>query len=158
MLYRLYRKQRLQTDLQTAWDFMSAPANLTRITPAYMGFHILTEKEQLQQMHAGQLIEYYVTPLAGIKLHWVTEITHVKDKSYFVDEQRFGSYGFWHHQHFLKEVAAGVEMVDLLHYKLPFGFMGRLMHHLLVKKKINGIFDYRYQKLEEIFNAAKPLS
>lgn len=152
MLHSLHTKQFLKSDLNTVWDFMSSPANLARITPAYMGFHILSDIAETK-MYPGQIIEYYVTPVAGIKMHWVTEITHVKDLGYFVDEQRFGPYSFWNHKHFLKEVPGGVEMTDILHYKVPFGFLGKIVNSLFVKKKIKEIFDYRYHKLEELFNA-----
>ncbi len=137
--------------MATLWDFMSSPANLAKITPAYMGFHILSDVANTK-MYPGQIIEYYVTPVAGIKMHWVTEITHVKDKEYFVDEQRFGPYSFWHHKHFLKEVPGGIEMTDILHYKIPFGFLGKIVNSLFIKNKIKEIFDYRYNKLEELFN------
>lgn len=137
--------------MATLWDFMSSPANLAKITPAYMGFHILSDVASTK-MFPGQVIEYYVTPVAGIKMHWATEITHVKDKEYFVDEQRFGPYSFWHHKHFLKEVPGGIEMTDILHYKIPFGFLGKIVNSLFIKHKIKEIFDYRYNKLEELFN------
>ncbi len=137
--------------MATLWDFMSSAANLAKITPAYMGFHILSDVANTK-MYPGQIIEYYVTPVAGIKMHWVTEITHVKDKEYFVDEQRFGPYSFWHHKHFLKEVPGGIEMTDILHYKIPFGFLGKIVNSLFIKNKIKEIFDYRYNKLEELFN------
>ncbi|MFO0321837.1 MAG: SRPBCC family protein [Bacteroidota bacterium] len=152
MLHRLQTKQLFKSDMTTLWDFMSSPANLSKITPSYMGFHILSAIENTK-MHPGQIIEYYVTPLAGIKLHWVTEITHVANKEYFVDEQRFGPYAFWHHKHILKEGSGGIEMIDDLHYKLPFGVFGKLINHLFVKKKLKEIFDYRYAKLEELFNS-----
>lgn len=152
MLHTLHTKQFLKSNLTTVWDFMSSPSNLARITPAYMGFHILSDIKDTK-MYPGQIIEYYVTPVAGIKMHWVTEITHVKDLGYFVDEQRFGPYSFWHHKHFLKEVPGGVEMTDVLHYKVPFGILGKIVNSLFVKKKIKEIFDYRFHKLEEIFNA-----
>ena len=120
-----------------------------------MGFDILSDKEDIRKMYQGQVIEYYVTPLLGLKMHWVTEITHVKTNEYFVDEQRFGPYQFWHHSHFLKEVKDGVEMTDILRYKLPFGILGNVANALFVKKKINEIFNYRYIKLEELFNGGK---
>ena len=88
-------------------------------------------------------------------MHWVTEITHVQDHCYFVDEQRFGPYALWHHKHFLKEVNGGVEMTDILHYKVPFGFIGKIVNYFFIKNKINEIFDFRYHKLEEIFNNGK---
>ena len=155
MLHTLHTKQFLKSDLNTVWDFMSSPENLARITPDYMGFDIISDKESIQKMYPGQLIEYYVSPILGIKMHWVTEITHVQDHCYFVDEQRFGPYALWHHKHFLKEVNGGVEMTDILHYKVPFGFIGKIVNYFFIKNKINEIFDFRYHKLEEIFNNGK---
>jgi ligand-binding SRPBCC domain-containing protein len=152
MLHTLKTTQLLRSDLQTVWEFMSSPQNLSKITPSYMGFDILSDKEDIRKMYQGQVIEYYVTPLLGLKMHWVTEITHVKTNEYFVDEQRFGPYQFWHHSHFLKEVKDGVEMTDILRYKLPFGILGNVANALFVKKKINEIFNYRHAKLEGIFN------
>ena len=102
-------------------------------------------------MYPGQIIEYVVTPVAGIKTKWVTEITHVKDLEYFVDEQRFGPYSLWHHKHFLKEIKNGVEMEDLIHYKLPLGFLGQMVHPFLVRPKLQEIFEYRRKKLNELF-------
>jgi ligand-binding SRPBCC domain-containing protein len=102
-------------------------------------------------MFAGQIIQYIVTPVLGIKTKWVTEITHVVDGSYFVDEQRFGPYSLWHHKHFIKEIDGGVEMEDIVDYKIPFGWLGQLMHPILVKPKLNEIFKYRTKKLEELF-------
>jgi ligand-binding SRPBCC domain-containing protein len=155
MLHSLERKQFLQTDVSTLWAFMSSPKNLAKITPAYMKFEILSNKEDLNHMYPGQIIEYYVQPLGSIKMHWVTEITHVKESEFFVDEQRFGPYAFWHHKHYLKAVQGGVEMTDILHYKLPFGFIGKLINTLFVKKKVNEIFDYRSKKLETLFATPK---
>lgn len=151
MLHTKKSHQFLKTDITTLWDFMSSPKNLATITPAYMGFHILSDLGD-EKMYAGQIIEYYVTPVAGIKMHWVTEITHVKDKHYFVDEQRIGPYALWHHKHFLKEVPGGVEMNDLVHYKAPFGILGRLANAIFIEKQLSEIFDYRHKVLEERFN------
>jgi len=149
MLYTLHKKQLLPVSLQEAWDFISNPKNLAVITPDTMGFNTLSGDER--PMHPGQIIHYTVTPLLGIKLQWVTEITHVIDQSFFVDEQRYGPYKFWHHKHFLREVEGGVEMEDVIHYKLPMGIFGRLAHPILVKPKLERRFDYRQQKLVEIF-------
>jgi ligand-binding SRPBCC domain-containing protein len=154
MLHTLQTKQLIKSDIKTVWDFMSSPKNLATITPDYMGFEILSDSNT-SGMFAGQIIEYYVKPVLGIKLHWVTEITHVQTNEYFVDEQRFGPYQFWHHSHFLKEVPDGIEMTDILRYKLPFGFLGSIANQLFVKKKIAEIFKYRYSKLEELFNEGK---
>ena len=155
MLHVLKTTQVLKSDMNTVWKFMSSPMNLARITPHYMGFQILSDEGDLKEMYPGQLIEYYVTPVMGIKMNWVTEITHVQDKHYFVDEQRFGPYTLWHHKHFLKEVPEGIEMTDIIHYKIPFGFIGRLANSLFIKNKVKEIFDHRYSILEELFNHGK---
>lgn len=151
MLHTIRTSQLIKSDLETVWSFMSDPNNLSTITPDGMGFEVLSDIEG-QKMYPGQIIEYYVKPISGIKMHWVTEITHVKDKEYFVDEQRFGPYAFWHHKHFLKETEGGVEMNDLIHYKAPFGFLGKMANSLFIEKKLDSIFKYRYNKLEELFH------
>jgi len=134
---------------QEAWDFLSKPENLKTITPSYMGFDILSGADR--PMYAGQIIQYVVTPVLKIKTKWVTEITHVVDGSYFVDEQRFGPYALWHHKHFIKEIEGGVEMEDIIDYKVPFGIIGRLVHPFLVKPKLQEIFEFRRKKLNELF-------
>lgn len=148
-VYRLSSKQNLPITLEEAWQFLSSPKNLKTITPEYMSFDIISGAEK--PMFAGQIIQYIVTPVLGIKTHWVTEITHVEDRHYFVDEQRFGPYALWHHKHFLKEIEGGVEMEDIIDYKIPFGFLGRLLHPVLVKPKLTEIFNHRTQKLNELF-------
>ena len=148
-IYRLHQKQNLPITKQEAWNFLSDPKNLKVITPDYMGFHILSGADR--PMFAGQIIQYIVTPVLGIKTKWVTEITHVIDGEYFVDEQRFGPYSLWHHKHFIKEIDGGVEMEDIIDYKVPMGFLGQLVHPILVKPKLKEIFDYRTKKLEELF-------
>ncbi len=149
MIYTLHTKQNLPISLEEAWDFLSSPKNLQTITPSYMGFDIVSGADR--NMYPGQIIQYKVSPLLGIKTTWVTEITHVVDKEYFVDEQRFGPYALWHHKHFLKQIPGGVEMEDIVDYKLPFGFLGSLGHPIIVKPKLKEIFDYRHKKLEELF-------
>lgn len=152
-IYRLHTHQNLPISVDEAWDFLSDPANLKTITPDYMGFNILSGADR--KMFPGQIIQYIVTPLAGIPTKWVTEITHVKVKEYFVDEQRFGPYALWHHKHFIKAIPGGVEMEDIIDYKLPMGILGQLAHPIVVKPKLKEIFDYRYQKLIELFGAFK---
>jgi len=152
-IYTLNKKQRLPISVQQAWDFLSNPKNLKTITPDYMGFNILSGADR--PMFAGQIIQYIVTPVLGIKTKWVTEISHVVDKKYFVDEQRFGPYALWHHKHFIKEVDGGVEMEDVIDYKLPFGIVGQLAQPILVKPKLEEIFNYRAKKLEELFGIYK---
>lgn len=148
-IYTLHKKQNLPISIEQAWDFLSNPKNLKTITPDYMGFHIVSGADK--PMYSGQIIQYIVTPVLRIKTTWVTEITHVRDKHYFVDEQRFGPYALWHHKHFIKEIEGGVEMEDIIDYKVPFGFLGQLVHPILVKPKLEEIFNYRTRKLEELF-------
>jgi len=102
-------------------------------------------------MFSGQIIQYILTPILGIPFRWVTEITHVDQGKYFVDEQRFGPYTFWHHKHFIEPVDGGVKMTDIVDYKLPLGPLGKLAHSLFVSNKVKEIFIYRTQKLKELF-------
>ncbi|MDC8003801.1 SRPBCC family protein [Aureisphaera galaxeae] len=152
-IFTLHSKQNLPISMTEAWDFLSDPRNLKTITPDYMGFEILSGADR--PMYAGQIIQYIVTPVLGIKTKWVTEITHVKEGIYFVDEQRFGPYSLWHHKHFLKEIDGGVEMEDIVDYKIPFGIIGRWMHPILVRPKLKEIFEYRTNKLIELFGEMK---
>ena len=152
-IQKLERIQRLPTSLSTIWDFISSPSNLKTITPEYMSFEILGNPPE--KMYAGQMIQYIVKPLFQIPLHWCTEITHVKEHCYFVDEQRQGPYSLWHHQHHIKEIDNGVEMLDIVHYKAPLGFLGSLATPFIVTPKLNEIFDFRFQKLTEIFGQYK---
>jgi ligand-binding SRPBCC domain-containing protein len=150
-VYSLQTVQQIPISIDTAWNFFSDPANLKNITPSNIGFNIIS-KYHGSTMYAGQIIEYKVSPILGIPLYWMTEITHVDDKKYFVDEQRFGPYSLWHHQHHFKEIPGGIEMTDIVHYKLPFWFLGDIANWLLVKGQLKGIFDYRFKKVEELFN------
>jgi len=152
-IYTLKAKQNLPISIDEAWEFLSNPKNLKVITPDYMKFDILSGADR--DMYSGQIIQYIVTPIAGIKNTWVTEITHVQDKQYFVDEQRFGPYALWHHKHFLKEIPGGVEMEDIIDYKVPFGIIGQIVHPILVKPKLKEIFKYRERRLTELFGTLK---
>lgn len=152
-LYTLHTKQQLPVSIETAWEFISNPKNLEIITPKSMQFKTLSGDEK--EMFAGQIIHYKITPLFGISMQWVTEITHVQEQKFFVDEQRFGPYAFWHHKHFLKAIPGGVEMEDIVHYKLPMGLLGQLAHPFMVKPKLDEIFAYRRKKLIEIFGEFK---
>lgn len=146
-IYTLHRVQNIPVSLNEAWDFFSRPENLQLITPSYMRFRILS-KSGSDHMYPGQIITYTVRPLLGIPMFWMTEITHVVEKQYFVDEQRMGPYAFWHHQHHFREIAGGVEMQDIVHYRLPLGFLGRLAHAVHIHRQLNEIFDYRYREIE----------
>ena len=148
-IHRLETIQNLPISQKEAWDFLSDPKNLKTITPDYMGFEILSGAAE--RMYAGQIIQYIVTPVFGIPTKWVTEITHVQEGSYFVDEQRFGPYDLWHHKHFINPIKNGVEMIDIIDYKIPFGFLGRIAHPLLVAPKLKEIFEYRKNALVALF-------
>lgn len=150
-MYQYTSRQELATTLEEAWTFLSDPKNLKRITPDYMGFDIISGAER--KMFPGQIIQYRLTPVLGIPFRWVTEITHVQEGAFFVDEQRFGPYTFWHHKHFIKKTENGVVMEDIVDYKLPLGPLGWLAHALFVRAKVKQIFDYREKALNEIFNS-----
>ncbi len=148
-LERLEFEQFIPLNLQDAWTYFSSPKNLNEITPDDLSFQILTS--DIEQMYLGQIIEYKISPFSGFSLPWVTEITHLKETEFFVDEQRFGPYEFWHHRHQFKSVEGGVLMKDLLHYRLPFGVVGKLVDRLVVKKKVMSIFQHRFSRLENKF-------
>lgn len=151
-VYTLSTVQKMPISIEKAWEFFSRPDNLKDITPSHMGF-VIKSKHHGEKMYAGQIIEYTVKPLFGIPLYWMTEITHVADHQYFVDEQRFGPYTLWHHQHHFKAIPGGVEMRDIVHYKLPLWWLGDIANALFVKKQLQGIFDYRTKKVTELFGA-----
>lgn len=148
-VYQFKKTQVLHCTLDSAWKFFSDPAKLAQITPPTLGFQVISAL-QTESMFAGQLIEYRVRPLLGIPVYWMTEITHVKAQSLFIDEQRFGPYSFWQHQHHFREIPGGVEMTDIVHYKIPFWFIGDLANVLIVRKKLKEIFDYREVVAEKI--------
>jgi len=148
--YQLKTKQQIPATIDEVWDFISNPGNLKKITPEYMGFDITSENGD-EKMHPGMIISYKVSPVFGIKMNWVTEITHVKEKEYFVDEQRVGPYSMWHHKHRIEEIEGGVLMTDIVSYKPPFGFIGNIANSLLIKKQLKEIFDFRQKAVEEIF-------
>lgn len=149
-VYSFHIIQKMPISLDLAWDFFSRPDNLKNITPAKLGFEIIS-KYQGDKMYAGQVIEYTVKPILGIPLYWMTEITHVEDKKYFVDEQRFGPYSLWHHQHHFKAIEGGVEMTDIVHYKLPLWFLGDIANTILVQKQLREIFDFRLEAVEKLY-------
>jgi ligand-binding SRPBCC domain-containing protein len=153
-IYSIKTIQSIPVSLDTAWNFFNSPVNLKEITPTGMDFTIISQHHG-NKMYAGQVIEYTVKPVLGIPLYWMTEITHVQGQQYFIDEQRFGPYSLWHHQHHFTPVEGGVEMTDIVHYKLPFWFLGDIVHALFVKQQLKNIFDYRYKKVEELFGTMK---
>ena len=151
-MYQLKRTQFIKADIQTCWKFFSSPKNLKLITPPYMGFEVKVDLPE--KMYEGLMIEYTVKPLLGIPMSWITEIKTVKENEFFVDEQRKGPYSIWHHEHHFKQVEGGVEMTDIVSYVIPLGILGKIAHPIIVRRKLEEIFAYRFQKVEEIFNGA----
>jgi ligand-binding SRPBCC domain-containing protein len=151
--YQLNFEQFLPIPLEEAWDFFSSPLNLAKITPPEMAFTVTSNKEHAEKMYPGMIITYTVSPMFQIKLNWMTEITHVAEGKYFIDEQRFGPYQFWHHQHHFRSVTGGTIMNDILTYGLPLGPIGQLANSIFVRKKVIEIFDFRERKVTELFGA-----
>jgi ligand-binding SRPBCC domain-containing protein len=148
-IYTLEAKQQLPISLAEAWDFFSSPKNLQKITPEHMGFRITSGA--VNKAYAGQIITYKVAPLPGLTMNWVTEITHVEEGKRFVDEQRFGPYSMWHHEHLFEAADGGVLMTDKVSYKIPLGILGHIAQGLMVKRQLLGIFRYRNEVLEKLF-------
>jgi ligand-binding SRPBCC domain-containing protein len=148
--YQLKETQKIPASIETVWDFISSPANLKEITPDHMGFHIMTE-DLPEKMYPGMIIGYKVSPILGIKMTWVTEITHVDPLRYFVDEQRIGPYKMWHHQHMITPIEGGTVMNDIVTYQPPLGFLGAIANSLTIKKQLRQIFDYRIKAVEQRF-------
>jgi len=153
--YRLEFTQKIPVSLDVAWDFFSSPQNLSEITPESMTFDVTSPIKKDEKMYPGMIITYKVAPLLGVKLNWMTEITHVKDKEYFIDEQRFGPFAFWHHNHHFEEIEGGVLMHDILHYAIGFGFVGTIANEIVVAKKVKEIFNFRHKKVEELFGTVE---
>ena len=148
-IYQFRSKQFLPISIKEAWEFFSNPNNLPKITPPWLNFEVTTQLDS--KMYAGMIITYLVRPLLNIPTTWVTEITHVREPNFFVDEQRFGPYKLWHHQHIFSESENGTEMEDIVTYAVPFGFIGRIANNLIISKKINQIFSFRSRVLLELF-------
>jgi ligand-binding SRPBCC domain-containing protein len=150
-VYKLYREQIVKGNIKDIWKFFSDPRNLSKITPPYMNFKILTE-DLPDEIFPGLIIEYKVSPVGRIPVHWVTEITAVEKYKYFIDEQRFGPYKFWHHLHLFQQVdEEKIKIIDKVHYIIPLGIVGQIMNLLFVKKRLDEIFDYRAKVISEIF-------
>lgn len=150
-IYTLHSEQYLTCTLEEAWLFFSDPRNLDKITPKDMGFRI-TNKPAITT-YEGQIITYKIGIFPLIDTNWVTEITHLRDRQFFVDEQRFGPYAMWHHEHHFEELPDGrVLMTDIVNYKVPLGWLGRVIAGGMVSKKVYEIFRNRYVLLENYFN------
>lgn len=148
--YQITKTQRIPGTIGEVWNFISSPENLKEITPDHMGFDI-TGNTGKGTMYPGMIITYKVSPVLGIKMTWVTEITHVREREYFVDEQRIGPYAMWHHQHKIEPIHGGVLMTDVVTYKPPLGFLGAIANTLFIKRQLKQIFEYRTVALENRF-------
>lgn len=151
-IYTLTSEQILPISLEKAWDFFTIPTNLDKITPKEMDFKITNNPPS--KTYKGQIITYKIGILPLIKSNWITEITHLEDRQFFVDEQRFGPYAMWHHEHHFEEIEAGkVKMTDIVNFKMPFGIFGDLFGGALVKNKVRFIFESRFTILEKYFTS-----
>ena len=152
LIHYLHREQVIPAPLERVWDYFANPNNLNELTPQDMKFEIITIGNV--RMYAGQMIEYRVEFVRGLRSLWLTEIAHVDEGRYFVDEQRMGPYHFWYHEHHFEPLETGVKMTDKVTYAAPFGLLGDIMNALWIQRRLNKIFDYRYQKIVELFGAA----
>lgn len=148
--YQLIKTQKIPATMAEVWNFMSSPMNLKEITPAYMNFKVTNNSGQ-GKMYPGMIITYKVSPLPGFRVNWMTEITHVKEMEYFVDEQRIGPYTLWHHQHTIEPIEGGVLMTDIVTYAPPLGVLGRLANVLFIRRQLESIFDFRRLAVEKKF-------
>jgi len=148
-IYSLERKQNVKMTMTEAWDFFSNSKNLSLLTPPSLKLNITSEFPD--RMYTGMIITYTAAPLLNIPMTWVTEITHVEEPDFFIDEQRFGPYKFWHQQHRFKEIEGGAEITDLVHYALPLDPLSRIANSLIVRKQLDEIFDFRSEYLEKRF-------
>jgi len=148
-VYQLRARTLIHEDSKMLWEFFSNPANLQKITPPAMNFQILTPVPP--KVYAGLIIAYKVSPLPGLRAGWITEITQVEEGKMFVDEQREGPYRMWHHEHHFNDTGDGIEVIDIVTYALPMGFLGHWVHPILVKPRLKHIFAYREQQLALLF-------
>lgn len=149
--YFFNAEQFLPITINKAWEFFSDAENLAVITPPALGFKVLSPVKD-QEIYEGMLIDYKVSPLFNVPLHWRTQISKV-DKPYsFTDRQLKGPYKLWEHTHHFFEKENGILMKDRVKYQLPYGIIGEVAHSVLVRDKIEDIFAYRKQVLNQIFN------
>jgi len=150
-LYTLYAKQTVAKEIDSIWDFFRKPRNLNKLTPDDVEFKIISGKSD--DFYEGKLISYKIKPFKMFNFNWVTEISQVKVGSYFIDNQIFGPYKMWHHEHHFKSNGDGTtDIIDKVKYKLPFYILGRLMHKMFIRKKLFNIFMFRQKKINDLFN------
>jgi ligand-binding SRPBCC domain-containing protein len=149
LVHKLLQVQRLPVEQSILWDFVSVPQNLNQITPPDMAFEIVGDHPE--HTYAGLLLEYRVKiPFSGWT-PWLTEIKYVEEGVSFMDEQRVGPYKLWLHAHSLEKIEGGTKMTDEIRYQMPFGLLGSIAHFLFVRRTLRRIFDYRRDKLNDLF-------
>lgn len=153
MIHYLHREQSIPAPLPLLWKYFSEPSNLNLITPPDMNFEIITGGDV--EMYEGQIIEYKVEFIRGVRSLWLTEITHVRENEYFVDEQRLGPYRFWYHEHTFEPMENSVKMTDHVTYAAPFGLLGDIVHAVWIQQRLKSIFDYRCRKISETFGSVE---
>jgi ligand-binding SRPBCC domain-containing protein len=150
-LYTLYAKQIVDKQIDFLWDFFSKPSNLNKLTPEDVEFKIISGKSD--DFYEGKIISYKIKPFKLVTLNWITEISKVKEESYFIDKQISGPYKMWHHEHHFKSNNDGTtEIIDKVKYKIPFYILGRISHKIFIKRKLIKIFNFRQKKINELFN------
>src|SRR5262249_36528302 len=137
-VHSLRKTQCIPAPIQDVWDFFIDPRNLSSITPPSIRMKMLTRNPGTA-IYPGQILEYRLRPFPWRRVYWMTRITQVKELDFFIDEQRKGPYRLWHHQHHFREISGGVEMIDIVHYMLPFGFVGDCVNTLIVHRQLEGI-------------------
>ena len=149
-IHVLTHTQIIPASLEECWAFFSDPRNLRKITPPELDFRVRSDLPA--KVHSGMMIEYQVRPLFGIPLTWLTEITHVEELRYFVDEQRIGPYALWHHEHWFRAIDGGrTEVRDRVHYIIPLGLLGEMIRPFLVEPQLQKIFRFRHEAVERLF-------
>ncbi len=143
----LSRIQSVPRPLEEVFSFFSDPGNLSRITPPWLGFRMLTPSQEMRQ---GLRIDYRIRPL-GIPQRWRSEITLWEPPHRFVDEQVRGPYRSWRHLHEFHTAPGGTEIHDTVRYALPLGAFGRVAHALVVRRQLESIFAYRERIIGDVF-------
>jgi ligand-binding SRPBCC domain-containing protein len=148
-IHHLTRKQFVPISLEEAWPFFSTPRNLEAITPEFLNFRITSAVPE--EIYSGLIITYQIAAVASVPMIWVTEIKHVVPLHRFVDEQRIGPFRFWFHEHRFDAVPGGIEMTDIVHYVMPWSWLGELVHAVFIRRRLNAIFDFRRAYIENLW-------
>ncbi len=149
-IYSLETKQIIDRPIEEIWSFFTNPKNLNQLTPSDMNFKILSGSSD--DFYEGKIISYSINPFKFYNIKWVTEITTIKKNDFFIDEQRFGPYKMWHHEHhFIKNNDNTTTIYDKVIYKLPYGIIGKLSHKLFIKKRLLEIFNFRKKTIKKLY-------